>query len=485
MSTQATSTSTSASATGGAVLGNEANLTTIDCIAQSLAVGPIFSAAAVGGAVTALSGGVGPFVIVITTIGILGLGIVFGELAKRFPGSGTVYETIANTLGRKTALLGVGAYQMGALTLVSGIPVAASFFIRSFCELHFGISPPWFLIAALVVAAIIGTNLVGIQLSVRTQLAIITLSVIPFLVLSATIIAKGGTSGNTMAVFNPSNVAEGGSVFKGLIFAILMFVGFELSASLGEEAKDPRRSIPIAMIATILIVSALYILTQYAGAIGSGGPNELPFDFAVLGEAYVGRWLSILIELALIIDTIAVGLGFAAGTARGVFTVSRDGLLPAPLGTVNQRGVPVKALGLVTAAMVLHLVLSLSFYGTDIVQDKFIPIGAFNSFLVSSAIGSTMVSLVFSLVAFGGIAYFARHRNVKAMVGGIVGLVTAAAGFASQFIDGTKPTGDAEAAPTIALGMIGLILVWAVWQIVRRSEHVERIGTRTLSTELA
>ena len=56
--------------------------------------------------------------------------------------------------------------------------------------------------------------------------------------------------------FNPSNVAEGGSVFKGLLFGILMFVGFELAAALGEETADPKRSIPIAVLSTILIVAS-------------------------------------------------------------------------------------------------------------------------------------------------------------------------------------------------------------------------------------
>ena len=59
-------------------------LTTIDCIAQSLAVGPIFSAAALGGILAALSGGVSLFVVVLTTVGILGIGWIVSELAKRF-----------------------------------------------------------------------------------------------------------------------------------------------------------------------------------------------------------------------------------------------------------------------------------------------------------------------------------------------------------------------------------------------------------------
>ena len=67
-----------------------------------------------------------------------------------------------------------------------------------------------------------------------------------------------------------------------------------------------------------MIVGVFYVITQYVGTIGSGGPNEIPFDFAALGEEYVGRWLGILVELAVILDILAVGIGFAAATSRAV-----------------------------------------------------------------------------------------------------------------------------------------------------------------------
>ena len=76
---------------GGVLLGQgKGTLTTTDCVAQSMAVGPIFSAAVIGFLLAAFAGGVGPFVIIITTIGILGLGYVISEFAKRYSGAGAV-----------------------------------------------------------------------------------------------------------------------------------------------------------------------------------------------------------------------------------------------------------------------------------------------------------------------------------------------------------------------------------------------------------
>ena len=79
---------------GGVLLGQgSGTLTTTDCVAQSMAVGPIFSAAVIGGALAAFAGGVGPFVVILTMVGILGLGYVISEFAKRYSGAGAIATT--------------------------------------------------------------------------------------------------------------------------------------------------------------------------------------------------------------------------------------------------------------------------------------------------------------------------------------------------------------------------------------------------------
>ena len=122
-------------------------LRTIDCVAQSLAVGPIFSAAVLGAILAGLSGGVGPFVIVLTTIGILGLGIVVAAFATRFSGTGTVYEFVAHTLGKPAAVFAAGAYHLAAISLYTGIPIVGAVFIKLFCSAHLGFDPPWWIVA--------------------------------------------------------------------------------------------------------------------------------------------------------------------------------------------------------------------------------------------------------------------------------------------------------------------------------------------------
>lgn len=459
---------------GAVKLGGTAKLTTIDCVAQSLAVGPIFSAAALGGILFGLSGGVGPFVIILTTIGILGLGYVISELAKRFSGSGTVYEFIANILGKKPAVFAAGAYHAAASALVAAIPIVGGIFAKNFCAAHLGFDPPWWVMAVIIGAIIYVLNVLGVQVSVKSQLVIIVASLIPFLVLAIAIVIDGGPGGNSGSSFNPGNVAEGGSIFKGLMFAILMFVGFELSAALGEETENPQKSIPKAVLATILIVAAFYLITQYIGAIGSGGPNELPFEFGALGKEYVGNWLSVLVELAIILDMLAVGIGFCAATSRGIFTLARDGLLPKQLATVNKRNVPAMAINLELATMVVILVVALAKYGTKADDTGFPTV--FNAFLVMSTIGAFVISVVYVLLCVGGIVYFSKQGHIRAVIGAVVGLLTAGAGVLAQFISGTAPTGDALWGRHLGLIVLAAVAVWLVLNVMQRPAQVDLAG---------
>jgi amino acid transporter len=79
----------------------------------------------------------------------------------------------------------------------------------------------------------------------------------------------------TLQTFNPHNNEVGTfeGTFKGMVFAILAFIGFEAAAPLGEEARNPRRTIPRAVIGSALIVGLFYVFSSYAWVMGTGFNN--------------------------------------------------------------------------------------------------------------------------------------------------------------------------------------------------------------------
>ena len=391
--------------TGGLAKGQ---LTTLDCIAQSLAVGPVFSGALLGGILAMLSGGVGSFVLVITAIGIFALGRVISEFAKRYSGSGTVYEFIARSLGKRPAVFAAGSYHAAVIALGGGgIGIVGGLLLRDFLGAHAGVHWAWWVCSLIVIAFLFLVNTVGVKVSMKAQMSLIVLSAVPFIVLFFRVVFGSsieGAAGNSWSSFNPNNVAEGGSVFKGIIFAILMFVGFELSAALGEETKDPKKSIPRAVVSTIVIIAVFYVITQYTLAAGS--TPDL-FDFAPMAEGYLNHFFAVWIELAILLDVLAVGIGFQLAAARGVYSLARDTVLPKALAATNKRQQPIGGVITVTVISVLLMLLVIVKHGTGLVPEAPVDIFAFQNafygFLAFSTIGGMLICMVYLLVCLGAL----------------------------------------------------------------------------------
>lgn len=337
----------------------EAKLTTWHAVAQSLAIGPIYSAAIFGALIAATAGGVAPAVVVISVVGALALAWVVACYARRYAGSGTVYEYISNVLGRRAGVAASLGYGLALLFLGPPFFLVAGLLFQSFAIAHLGFDPGWWTGAVGGLAIVVALQLLGVGLSVRVQLALTTLSAIPILVLAIVIIAKGGAGGNTLSVFNPASSTHG-DVFRALLFAVTLFIGFEAAASLGEETADPHRSIPRAVVGTVALTAGWFVLVIYAGTIGFGPAQSAelwgsdPNGLATLAHQYVGAGDATLIEIAVLLDIVAVWMALTNSLARLAFALARDRILPAAFARTTRRGVPwVGVLGCALAALAM------------------------------------------------------------------------------------------------------------------------------------
>lgn len=440
-------------------------LSTLDCIAQSLAVGPVFSGALLGASVAALSGGVGSFVVVLTAVCILALGRVISEFAKRYSGSGTVYEFIARSLGKRAAVFAAGSYHAAVIALGGGgIAIIGGLLLRDFLNVHAGTNLSWWVCSIIVVVFLFIVNSVGVKMSMKAQLGLIVVSIVPFVILFLRVVFGSkaeGAAGNGLSSFNPSNVAEGGSLFKGILFAILMFVGFELSAALGEETKEPKKSIPRAVLATILIVAVFYIITQYT--LAAGGTADIA-DFATMGETYLNHFFALWIELAILLDVLAVGIGFQLAAARGVYSLARDRVLPKALAATNKRQQPIGGVIAVAAIALALMVVVLVKHGTGLDNpdwpDLFFNQSAFYGFLAFSTIGGMLICMVYLLVCLGAIKLFAM-KNPLDVSAAVIAIAVCALGVAAQFISGLEPAPPAQWSRIAAIAIAVIVAVYA------------------------
>ncbi|MFZ9629050.1 MAG: APC family permease [Ilumatobacteraceae bacterium] len=458
-------------------------LSTIDCITQSLAVGPVFSGALLGAILAGWSAGAGSFVVVLTAICILALGRIVSEFAKRYSGSGTVYEFIARSLGKRAAVFAAGSYHAAVIALGGGgIAVIGGLLLRDFLNVHAGTSLNWWVCSIIVLVFLFIINSVGVKMSMKAQLGLIVASIVPFLILFVRVVFGSkldGAAGNGFDSFNPSNVGEGGSLFKGILFAILMFVGFELSAALGEETKDPKKSIPRAVVSTIVIIAVFYVITQYT--LAAGGTADV-FDFAPMAEEYLNHFFAIWIELAILLDVLAVGIGFQLAAARGVYSLARDSVLPKALAATNKRQQPIGGVITVTAIAALLMIVTLAKHGTGLdvddgsLPDLFFNQKAFYGFLAFSTIGGMLICMVYLLVCLGALKLFALKNPID-VVAAVIAIGVCALGVAAQFISGLEPAPPAQWSRIAA---IVIAVVVAIYAATAKKDVIESVAQHAM-----
>ncbi len=161
----------------------------------------------------------------------------------------------------------------------------------------------------------------------------------------------GDAPGNaqfTLDVFKVEPGTHSSDLFLGIIFGLLSFAGFEAAATLGEEAHNPRRDIPRAILGTAIfggiyftVVTAIEMMafgTDKKGVTKFIGSPALMGD---LGRSYVGNWVGDVITLGAAVSAFACCLACVVGAARLLFAITRDLSQVSPLGrTPDRRALP-------------------------------------------------------------------------------------------------------------------------------------------------
>ncbi len=149
-------------------------------------------------------------------------------------------------------------------------------------------------------------------------------------------------------------------IVAGSIYTILAFIGFEASAPLAEEARNPRRTIGLAVLISCLVIGLFYVLTTYAGDVFYGPPKFVSFGNLGGGSPWIqlGRdawgvgW--VIVFIAIWNSTFANGNAGTLAATRTWFAMSRIGVLPAPLSRTSPgRSSP-------TVGVILQLVITLA-----------------------------------------------------------------------------------------------------------------------------
>src|ERR687889_684745 len=261
-----------------------------------------------------------------------------GQLAKRFPSAGGMYTYAARSLGPWAGFL-------VAWLFILFEPLVAPFLYLEFgwamhevmsTEVGWHWSGQWWIWVLLMTIVVFLLTYRDVRISTTAGVILGAFEIAIFAALAIWMLLSNAGDLN-LQPFNPHH-ADGSwnGVFRGMVFAILAFIGFEAAAPLGEEAKNPRRTVPIAVVGSALAIGLFYILCSYAWVFGAGFDNFVDQATGAdpwrnLGEVFwAGGWVLVFLAIC---NSIAANSNAAVNAATRVFyALARNGLAPRPLG---------------------------------------------------------------------------------------------------------------------------------------------------------
>jgi basic amino acid/polyamine antiporter, APA family len=273
--------------------------------------------------------------------------LCYAELASAVPVSGSSYSYAYATLGEVVAM-GVAACLLLEYG-VSGAAVAVGWsqYLNQLLGNLFGIQIPDALsqspeggglinLPAVVLIGLCALLLIrgaSESATVNAVMVVIKLAVLAmFVVLGIT-----GWNSDNLADFAPYGIA-GVTGAAGIIF--FAFVGLDAVSTAGEEVKNPRRTMPIAIILALLIVTTVYVavaLVAVAAQPQAGFEGQEAGLAAILENVVGASWPGTVLAAGAIISIFSVTLVVIYGQTRILFAIGRDGMLPAFFQQVNAR----------------------------------------------------------------------------------------------------------------------------------------------------
>jgi amino acid transporter len=392
------------------------------------------------------------------------------RLASRFATTGGPYGLASTSLGRFggvfvgwTSLLLFGLFSAGTLAgfgiyasqFLSVIGVASGQVVTDICYV-------------VGIGAAMTAALSGMRRSAGVMLALETFTGLAIIVLMVAVLLhhRGSPVDHTQLTLRHSSL---NMVIDGFVLAVLAFAGFETATVLGREAKDPRRSIPIALIATVLIAGVFWTFCGYVMYLGFEHSNlSIATSTAPLGDlatlARVG-WIRTPIDLAVSLTLFGSLIALFNGLSRVLLTMARDGLAPKPLLKVHERwGTPWFANVVVASVWAITVLV--------MIIAQISPFTIVNDF---GDVNGYAYMVIYAMLAIGALVFLHRRGSLRKLdlLAAVVSVVVLAYVF---YDNASDPTSDGWIFYAVLATFAAMIATYIVVRRRNRSAF-DRVGS--------
>ncbi len=415
-----------------------------------------------------------PGAFAIAGVTLLCFAVGYAAMSRRIVNTGAFYTYITEGLGTGA---GIGAAYTAVIAYLTFTMALAAFF-GYFTHLvlgQIGINGAWPLYGGIGIALVAVLGYRSIDFS-AIFVGILMLAEVGILAVfdGSVIAAKGIVSALPADALAPHLVFTPG-LGVSLMVAFTCFLGFESAALYGEEARDPKRSIPIATYTAVIVIAVFYLFTAWA-AVGALEPDNISARANTEGgelmftvfTRYGGEVLTDIMGVLLCFSLLATYLALHNAASRYVFALGRAGLLPHWFGDANlQSGAPSRASGAVSV-MTLFAVAPFALSGLDPFQAGVPVLFGFGSFGIIFLQAFTAVAIVVYLRRMGGEPLWVMTAAWLGAIGLIGALIFVALNFRFLAISQAPIVGLLPFVfPMILLGGFG------IGTLIRRAERPE------------
>jgi amino acid transporter len=442
-----------------------------------------------------------PAAFLIATIVLTIFSVGYIEMARKVTAAGGFYSFVSHGLGQVlgmgTALLIVACY----LIFSAAVTGVTTYFFVTTVDSWTGVSVPPAIVLAALVLIMVALTFFHVEFSARLLgFALIGEVVLLAVFVGAVMVAGGGPDGiplkplNPLEVFSDNNLALAtGAAGIGLFAAFWSWVGFEMAPNYAEEAKEPKKVMAPAMYGSVIGLGVAYVLVTWMYVSGAGlqgaadlvnqqFSGEIASAYYVLTDEYFGSLLTYGFQLFVVTGSLACQIAFFNTSCRYLFSMGREGVLPAALGRTHPKHHSTHIAGVVAGVIVGLWVLGFAIYISGLPADSGIDLTLGSLTILgtwSPLLGVAGILAIQALVSVSVIVYFARIKEMhwlKTLIAPILGVISQAYAVYLLF----KFRGDLSAAadvPFIQYMWLWPILIFAVGIVIAlviRTRNPER-----------
>jgi amino acid transporter len=434
-----------------------------------------------GFAVTGITGLPVAFVVIGAVLALFCVGYV--SMARRVANAGAFYAYISQGIGRPIGVAGAWVALVAYNALQVGLYGAIGAATTPLLSAWFGLDVAWWVVALIAWAIVAVLGQLHVDVNGRVLAVLLVAEVAVIVVYSVANVANPAGGTITFDTLDPTALFQPG-VGAILAIAVLGFVGFEGAVVYSEEARDPQRTVRIASYVSVGVIAGLYTLGSWAMSVATGpdqivaqsqtSSTELIFQLA---SAHLGVLIVDIGRALFVTSVLAAMISFHNTTARYVFALGRERVLPEILGRTSPRTGSPKLGSLIQTVIGGVVIVLYALAGWDPVVQLFFWGGTAGGLGVLFLIATTSIAII---------VYFLRHPGgetvwrrliapVLAAVLLLIVVVLALVNFATLLgVEPTSPLRWGIPAAYLVIAILGVM--WALALQMRRPTVYAAIG---------